>query len=81
MFFLMVVLLKCIGMILNGVIDSTEWKQMMYNFFKMNATNNAIFSFFLQMKANGFFSFLKQLENLQYLKNIFIFLKNSKKRN
>ena len=33
------------GMRLNGVIDSTKWKQMMYKNFKVNATNNAIFFF------------------------------------
>ena len=41
----MVVLLKGSEVGLNDVIDSTEWKQMTYKFFKMNATNNAIFSF------------------------------------
>ena len=34
------------GMRLNGVIDSTKWKQMIYKNFKLNVTNNAIFSFF-----------------------------------
>ena len=40
-------------MILNGVIDSTKLKKMMYKNFKVNATNNAIFLFFFvneQMK-------------------------------
>ena len=34
------------GMRLNGVIESTKWKKMMYKNFKVNATNNAIFFFF-----------------------------------
>ena len=33
-------------MILNGVIDSTKLKQIMYKNFKVNATNNASFFFF-----------------------------------
>ena len=31
---------------LNGFIDSTKWKKIMYKNFKVNATNNAIFFFF-----------------------------------